>query len=58
MNRTIEQIRIEAAELENTVATEYPEAPFEDALYESALNKKHLGWSQEEVDLLLGELGF
>jgi hypothetical protein len=44
-------------EILQTCAIEYPEAG-EEAIYQMAVDMKHLGWSKSEVNDLLAELGF
>ena len=57
MKKTNQEIRIRAAEIENTCAMEYPEAG-EEAIYQMALDMKSLGWHPKDVGRLLNQLGF
>lgn len=51
------KIKTRAREIENTCAMEYPEAG-EEALYQMAADMWCMGWSKDEVNELLAELGF
>jgi hypothetical protein len=55
--KTDAHIKRVAREIENTCSMEYPEAG-EEAVYQMAADRRHLGWSQDEIELLLRELGF
>lgn len=51
------KITTTAQEIVQTCEMEYPEAG-EEAIWQMAVDMKHLGWSQADVDALLSELGF
>lgn len=55
--RTDTEIQQRAKEIENTAATEYPEAG-EDAVYMLAAEEKWFGWHPDDHATLMGLLGF